>query len=85
MLMLKTFVLSYIRGCIFLRGLRLCGLNSNLMILFYQTISESVIRYGIQAWYGNLSAQLKAEKSVLREAQKTHNTQSELRILALYA
>ncbi len=31
------------------------------MILFHQTILQSLIRYGIQVWYGNLSAQLKAK------------------------
>ena len=31
------------------------------MMIFYRAIIESVIRYGIPAWYGNLSIKLKAQ------------------------
>ena len=44
----------------FLRRLRLYGVNSKLLFLFFQMILESVIRYSMQTWYGNLSVQLKS-------------------------
>ena len=30
------------------------------MLMFYRAILESIIRYGITAWFGNLTAQLKS-------------------------
>lgn len=44
----------------FLRRLRAFRVNQRIMYLFYQSIFESLIRYGITAWYGNLSVQLKS-------------------------
>ena len=44
----------------FLRRLKAFGVNQRIMYLFYQSIFESLIRYGITAWYGNLSVQLKS-------------------------
>ncbi|KAK0154998.1 C-type lectin domain family 6 member A [Merluccius polli] len=43
------------------RRLRLYGVNSKLLLLFFQMILESVIRYSMQTWYGNLSVQLKSK------------------------
>ena len=31
------------------------------MIVFYQAVVESLIRYGITAWFGNLSVELRAK------------------------
>ena len=31
------------------------------MLLFYRSVLESLIRYGITAWFGNLSVQLKSK------------------------
>lgn len=45
----------------FLRRLRLYGVNNRLLFLFFQMILESVIQYGMQTWYGNLTVQLKAK------------------------
>lgn len=33
--------------------------SKQIMLIFYRAILESLIRYGITAWYGNLSVQLK--------------------------
>lgn len=38
----------------FLRRLRLYGVSSKIMLLFYQAVLENVIRYEIHLWYGNL-------------------------------
>lgn len=45
----------------FLRRLRLYGVNQRIMFLFYQAVLESLVRYSLSAWYGNLSAQLKSK------------------------
>ncbi len=45
----------------FLRRLRVYGVDQRIMFLFYQTVLESVIRYGMSAWFGNLTVQLKTK------------------------
>lgn len=47
------------RDCFFLRWLRLYGVSNQIMLIFYKAILESLIRYGITAWFGNLTVQLK--------------------------
>ena len=42
-----------------LRRLRLFGVRKQILMLFYRSILESVIRYGITVWFGNLTVQLK--------------------------
>lgn len=37
------------------------GVNQKIMFLFYRSIFESLIRYGITAWYGYLTVQLKSK------------------------
>ncbi len=60
-----------IKGMYFLRRLRLNGVNCKLLLLFYQALLESVVLYGIQVWYKNLSAQLKSELiNLIKEALK---------------
>ena len=44
----------------FLRRLRLYGVSSKIMMLFYQAVLENVISYGIHLWYGNLTVHLKS-------------------------
>ncbi len=39
----------------FLRRLRVFGIEKDIMITFYRAAIESIIRYGIMLWYGNLS------------------------------
>ena len=39
----------------FLRRLRLYGVDQRFMIIFYQAVFESLIRYNIIVWFGNLS------------------------------
>lgn len=43
----------------FLRRLRLYWVRKQIMLIFYRAILESLISYGITAWYGNLLVQLK--------------------------
>lgn len=45
----------------FLRRLRVHGVDQKCMLVFYQAVLESLIRYGITAWFGNLSVQLKSK------------------------
>ncbi len=35
------------------------GVGSNILLVFYRAMLESLIRYGITVWFGNLSVQLK--------------------------
>lgn len=49
-----------LQGMHFLRRLRVHSVNQRLMNLFYKPVLESLIQYGIQAWYVNLSEQLKS-------------------------
>ncbi len=39
----------------FLRRLNVFGVNQRILFLFYQSVFKSLIRYGITAWYGNLT------------------------------
>ena len=45
----------------FLPRLRVFGVNQKVLLLFYHAIVESILRYGISAWFANLSVQLKAQ------------------------
>ena len=45
----------------FLRRLRLFGVSTNIMLIFYRASIESVMRYGITSWFGNLTVKLKSE------------------------
>ena len=44
----------------FLRRLRLFGVSKNIMSTFYNAVLESLIRYGMAAWFGCLTVQLKS-------------------------
>ena len=44
------------------------GLSSHIMMIFYSAIVESIIRYGITSWFGNLTVKL---KNKLAGMQKT--------------
>ena len=45
----------------FLRRLRVHGVDKEIMILFYKAAIESIVRYGMMAWFGNLSVKLKSQ------------------------
>ena len=45
----------------FLRRLSVFGVSQNIMFLFYQAVMQSIIRYGMTAWFGNLSTQSKSK------------------------
>ena len=45
----------------FLRRLRVYGVDKSIMFLFYQAVLESLVRYGMSSWYGNLTAKLKTK------------------------
>lgn len=45
----------------FLRRLRTFGVNREVQLLFYHAVVESLLRYGISAWFGNLTVQSKAQ------------------------
>ena len=62
--------LSYLIGCFhdialmlyilyFLRKLIAFDVNEKILVLFYRSIIESILRYGITVWFGNLSVQSK--------------------------
>ena len=44
----------------FLRRLRLFGVSTSIMTTFYNAVLESLIRYGMAAWFGSLTVQLKS-------------------------
>ena len=55
----------------FLRRLRVHGVATNIMMLFYRANIESVIRYGITTWFGNLSVTLKSQlQNLVKRAGK---------------
>ena len=55
----------------FLRRLRVHGVNKNVMILFYRAAIESIVRYAITTWFGNLSVKLKSQlHSLINRAGK---------------
>ena len=43
----------------FLRRLKESGVSTSILLLFYRAITESVIRYNITSFFGNLSVQAK--------------------------
>ena len=61
----------------FLRRLRAFGVEQKVMLLFYHAVLESIIRYGITAWYGNLSVQLKTQLNrLVQQAMKIMNVKN---------
>ena len=49
----------------FLRRLRLFGVSLNIMLTFYRASIESILRYGISSWFGNLTVVYKSQISRL--------------------
>ena len=45
----------------FLRRLRLFGVSVNIMLIFYRASIESILRYGIASWFGNLTVKYKSQ------------------------
>ena len=45
----------------FLRRLRLFGVSVNIMLIFYRASIESILRYGIASWFGNLTVKFKSQ------------------------
>ncbi len=45
----------------FLHRLRIHGVDQKFMLIFYQAVFESLIRYSITVWFGNLSVQLRTK------------------------
>lgn len=45
----------------FLRRLRLFGVCRNIMLIFYRATIESVLRYGITSWFGNILVKSKTQ------------------------
>ena len=69
----------------FLRRLRSYGVDKKIMLIFYQAVLESIVRYGMSAWYGNLNATLKAKlTSLTRTANKVIGRLDSQSLQALY-
>ena len=45
----------------FLRRLRVFGVQQRVMMLFYRAVIESVFRYAISVWFGNLTVMWKSQ------------------------
>ena len=45
----------------FLRRLRVFGVQQRVMLLFYHAVIESIFRYTICVWFGNLTVRSKAQ------------------------
>ena len=57
--------------------LRAFSVDDKTLILFYRSITESVLRYGITAWFGNLSVKLKSQlPRLMRPGLKTTGSTS---------
>ena len=54
----------------FLRRLRLFGVSTGVMTTFYDAVLGSIIRYGMAAWFGTLSVQLKAR--IMKMEKNSH-------------
>ena len=53
----------------FLRRLRLFGVSANIMLIFYRASIESILRYGIASWFGNLTVHTIFEQAVVRQSR----------------
>ena len=55
----------------FLRRLRIHGVSNNILLMFYRANIESIIRYGITTWFGNLAVKLKTQlQNLVKRAGK---------------
>ena len=45
----------------FLRHLRVHGVEQKCILIFYQAVLESLVRFGITVWFGHLSVQLRSK------------------------
>ncbi len=43
------------------QGLGVCGVKQRTMLVFYQAVIESALRYGIAAWFGDRTVKMRAE------------------------
>ncbi|XDV21520.1 hypothetical protein PO909_026611 [Leuciscus waleckii] len=69
----------------FLRRLRLYGVDQKIMWLFYSAVIESIVRYGITVWFGNLTIQVKSKLArLVRIAVKTIGRKEILSLESLY-
>ena len=50
----------------FLRRLRVFGVQRKVMLLFYRSVIESIIRYAISVWFGNLTVKWKTQIKIGR-------------------
>ncbi|KAK0155032.1 RNA-directed DNA polymerase from mobile element jockey [Merluccius polli] len=61
----------------FLRRLRVHGVDEGVVLLFYRATIESVIRYGITTWFGNLTVKGRTQlQTLVKRAGKIMGTQS---------
>jgi len=61
----------------FLRRLRLFGVSSNIMLIFYKATIKSILRYGIVVWFGSLTVKLRAQiNNLVKVAGKIMGTQT---------
>lgn len=69
----------------FLRRLRVFGVSHNIMFLFYQAVMESFIRYGMTAWFGNLSTQSKSKlQHLVQTAMKVMEWTEKFSLQSIY-
>ncbi len=69
----------------FLRRLWFDGVDSKIILLFYQSVLESVIRYGLSTWYGNLNVKSKTTiQGIVRTAMKLTGQKDDPSIQSLF-
>ncbi len=69
--MWTMFVHELVSACIFLRRLRVYGVDKSIMLLFYRSTVESIICYGFTNWFGYLTVKLRSQlQNVVRRAGK---------------
>ena len=57
----------------FLRRLRLFGVSKDVTSTFYDAVLGSIIRYGMAAWFGTLSVQLKSRIAKMEKNSHENN------------
>ncbi len=83
--MWMQFVLVCSKDCIFCVDLGFFRMEQKIMYLFYQTVIESIIRYDIMVWFGNLTIQVKSKLAcLLKIAIKTIGRKEYFSLESLY-
>ena len=69
----------------FLRRLRLFGVSTAIMTVFYDAVLGSIIRYGMAVWFGTLTVQTRSKiNKLVNTAMKTIGRKDAIPLQAIY-